>query len=120
VTDEQFKAFLNTVMNGFNETIQAVSKNSADHDLLIRMDEKLDMHMKSIKSNRVLVTQHIAESIPVRDAINTANTHILKCQNEKRGDNLKECVSFMGGARKALWVVYVSIIGIIIKMIALK
>lgn len=106
MTDENFKAFLNTMMDGFSETIKAVSKTSSDHDLLIRMDTRLQQALDENTRNHKEFLQLKTESVKVRDDVNKAIEHVALCKQECHGDLIKRHDGFIKGAVKALWILF--------------
>ena len=106
MTDDEFKAFLNTMMNGFQETVKAVSRNSSDHDLLIRMDTRLEQALAENARNHKEFLQCKASSVAVRDDVNKAIEHVTLCKQECHGDMIKKHDGFIKGTVKALWVIF--------------
>ena len=117
MTDDQFKAFLNTFMDGFNRTIEAIGKGGQDHDLLIRMDTKLEMALATMEKNQKEFLDHKAESVPVRDDIKWAKSELQVCKGECRSDMLKSHDGWIRGATWFLRAVGLVLIGIVINTV---
>ena len=65
------------------------------------INNKLDRHLEKLEASEKQCKKHIEESVPLRDQIR---------------DNTR----FRDGATKALWTIYISIIGILSKIFLFK
>ena len=72
-----------------------------DHDILVRMDANLKNHLANCEFQKQHVSTHMAESVDVRD-------------------DVTRCRDFVGGAKKALWIMFASLVGIAYKVFFIK
>lgn len=90
MTDEQVGKIINAIVSG-----------QRDHDLLIRMNQNLENHLASCAEQKCTIQTHMLESVNVRD-------------------DVKSCKDFIGGAKKALWIMFGSLVGIGYKVFFVK
>jgi len=90
MTDEQFNSLLNALIGSQGNT-----------ERLIRIEEQLSNHLDNFHEKCNNMEKHLIESVPIRDDV-------------KSNTRFRETVS------RALWVVYVSIIGLAAKVFFIK
>lgn len=107
--EHQLKAILKVMNEGYKETISVISRNSADHDLLIRIDTRLDQMQREADISRKILEKHISESVPFRDSQNICAAHIENCNAEKHHDKIKYHDRVIGIFLKFGWAVFVGL-----------
>ena len=115
MTDEQVKALCNVILDGFNRTIESVCKHGNDHDLLIRIDAKLDYYAEQMAANQKEFLEHKTESVSVRDAVKSCSAHQKGCETEGHAIKIQAHENFICATKWALGVIYIAIVGLIVR-----
>lgn len=96
-TDE----IISTLAKAADSIAESIKASLKDHDLLIKIDSKLDNHINNCECRTVKYDEHIKESPEIRDTVK---------ENKMKTDGLV----------KACWILFTIMSGIIIKMLIAK
>lgn len=81
--DEKSKAYINAYLSSVNDIVSTLRSAQDNTEVLIRIEEFIKYQKKEQDNLAATVSNHIEESVPIRDSSKHTATHVKHCEKDE-------------------------------------